>query len=327
MNQKMALNRIATVLREKKSFLLMTHKDPDVDGIGSMLALGQVLLNAEKTVVLLTEKPVYPPVSFLIGCDKIVHATDCEKDFEAVVILDCGDVDRVGAPRDCFEGHRLLINIDHHETHKSFGDLNLVDPKSSSTGELVCRVIKEAGLPIDFHVAENIFAAIQADTGSFRYENTTPESFKIAAELMTYGVVPRQVSLKLMDKYSLSRMRLLEMALGAVEFFYEGRVGMVTLSSEMFERAQARWEDSERFVDYLRFVSGVELAVLIRETDKNIYKFSMRSTNKVNVAQLASMFGGGGHVQAAGFECHDPFETLKNDFLNKAGRLLGDISN
>jgi len=323
----MTLNRIDAVLREKMSFLLMTHKDPDADGIGSMLALGKALANAGKTVVLLTEKPVHSPVNLLKGNDRIVHELDFEPKFEAVILLDCGDADRVGAPMAWHGSGKPLINIDHHETHNLFGDLNLVDPKCSSTGELVYRVIKKAGLPMDCEVAENIFAAIQTDTGSFRYDNTTSESLRIAAEMMDYGADPRQISLKMMDEYSLSRMRLLEMALGAVEFYHEGRLGMVTLSSEMFEKAQACRADSEKFVDYLRFVSGVELAVLIRETEDNLYKFSMRSNNKVNVAQLATLFGGGGHAQAAGFECHDSIDAIKENFLKEAGRLLGGVSN
>lgn len=327
MNKEMMLNRIATVLREKASFLLVTHKDPDADGIGSMLALGKALINAKKAVVLLTEKPVHPPFSLLKGSDGIVHEIDTKKNFDAVVVLDCGDKDRIGGPNGCLEGRGPLINIDHHEVHDLFGDLNLVDPKSSSTGELVYLVIKKAGLPIDSDVAENIFAAIQADTGSFRYDNTTSESFKIAAEMMEAGADPRQISSKMMDENSLSRMRLLEMALGVAEFFHEGKIGMVTLTSEMFERAQARREDSGKFVEYLRSVSGVELAVLICETGDSSYKFSMRSNDNVNVAQLASMYGGGGHAKAAGFESHGSIETLKEDFLKKAGRLLGGISN
>jgi phosphoesterase RecJ-like protein len=131
----------------------------------------------------------------------------------------------------------------------------------------------------------------------------------------------------MMDEYSLSRLRLLEMALGVVEFYYEGEIGMMTISSQMFESAQARWEDSEKFVDYLRFVSGVEVSVLIREAGEDVYKFSMRSNNKVNVAQLASIFGGGGHAKAAGFECHRPIGALKRDFLEEAGRFLVGTSN
>ena len=327
MNQKMSLNRISVILKEKKRFLLMTHKDPDADGIGSMLALGKALLNARKDVVLLTEEPAPAPINLLNGSDSIVQHFDSEKGFDAVVVLDCGNAKRVGGPHGYVERCRPLINIDHHETDDCFGDLNLVDPNSSSTGELVYKVIKMAGLSIDSDVAENIFAAIQADTGSFRYDNTTSESLRIAAEMMEHGAQPRQISRKMMDEYGLSRLRLLEMALGVVEFYYEGEIGMMTISSQMFESAQARWEDSEKFVDYLRFVSGVEVSVLIREAGEDVYKFSMRSNNKVNVAQLASIFGGGGHAKAAGFECHRPIGALKRDFLEEAGRFLVGTSN
>lgn len=305
----------------------MTHKDPDADGVGSMLALGTALINEGKEVVFLTEEPVPSPIKFLNGSEKIVHEVDRTKVFDAVVILDCGDAHRVGAPKGCLEGRRPVINIDHHETCKYFGDFNWVEPKSSSTGELVYGLIKKAGLSIDVDVAENIVAAIQADTGSFRYDNTTSQSLRIAAEMMDRGADPHQIFLKMMNETNRSRMRLMEIALGAVEFHFNGRVGMVTLSSKMFEKAEAGWEDSEKFVDYLRYVSGVELAVLIREAKNNSYKFSMRSNHKVNVARLANLFGGGGHAKAAGFECHESIGPLKIKFLKETGKLLGDISN
>ncbi len=307
--------------------MIMTHKDPDADGIGSMLALGKVLLNENKDVVLFTDEPVHSPVNLLIGYERIVHHVAFERDFDVVITLDCGDRKRVGGPYRDVDCNATVINIDHHESHDLFGDLNLADSNSSSTAELVYRVIKDAGFSIDYDIADNIFTAIQADTGSFKYENTSPETFKIAAEMMEYGVEPQQISTRMMEEYSLAKIKLLEIALGEVEFYNEGRIGMVILSSDMFEKAQARLEDSGNFIDYLRDVSGVELAVLALEKGENIYKFSMRSNNKVNVATLASFFGGGGHAKAAGFECHNSKGTLKKDFLKQAGRLLGDISN
>jgi phosphoesterase RecJ-like protein len=324
MNQEKTLSNIANLLREKRRFLLLTHKDPDADGIGSMLAMAKALQNAEKEVVLFTERPVHAPVNLLKGSEKIIQDFDPKNgEIDVTIALDCGDKDRVGGRAEHLERCRVLINIDHHEVHDLFGDLNLVDPKSSSTGELVYAVIKAAGLPIDPDVAENILAAIQTDTGSFRYENTTSKSFRIAAELMEHGASPRRISLKMTDGYSLPRIKLLELALGAVEFYNEGRIGMVTLSADMFERSQAQPEDSDKFVDYLRSVSGVEMAVLVRETGKDCYKFSMRSNSKVNVAKLAYLFGGGGHAKAAGFERQQSIGVLKKDFLKEAGKLLG----
>lgn len=322
------MSSIARLLKENRRFLLLTHKDPDADGIGSMLAMAKALQNAEKEVVLFTERPVLAPVNLLQGSEKIIQDFAPKNgEIDVTIVLDCGDKDRVGGREEHLIRCRPVINIDHHEVHDLFGDYNLVDPKSSSTGELVYRVIKEAGFPIDADVAENILAAIQTDTGSFRYDNTTSASFRIAAEMMEMGASPRQIFLKMTEEYSLPRIKLLEMALGVMEFYKEGRIGMVTLSAEMFEKCKAQPEDSDKFVDYLRSVSGVEMAVLVRETGKDCYKFSMRSNSTVNVARLACLFGGGGHAKAAGFECHRSIGALKKDFLKEAGRLLGDISN
>ena len=317
-----SLNRIASVLREGSCFLLMTHRDPDPDGIGSMLALGKALLNAKKDVVLLTEKPVSGPENVLKGADKIVQHLDFEKHLDGVVVLDCGETERVGGPPGCLEGRKPLINIDHHETNTFFGDLNLVDANTSSAGELVFRVIEQARLPMDSEVAENIFVAIQADTGSFMYQNTTAESLKTAARMVDYGARPWEISRKMMGEYGVSRLKLLEMALSNIEFHHRGEVGMISLSLEMFERAQAYRADSEKFIDYPRFMSGVELAVLIRQTGENDYEFSLRSNDRVNVARLASLFGGGGHARAAGFKCHGSMGDLKKDFLKEAARFL-----
>ncbi|MCD6296161.1 MAG: bifunctional oligoribonuclease/PAP phosphatase NrnA [Deltaproteobacteria bacterium] len=323
----MVVNSIANVLREGRSFLLMTHKDPDTDAIGSLLALGKALLDAKKEIVLLTEKSVPAVYRFLKGADKIVQGFDSGKDFDAVVALDCSEIERIGCFPGCLEGRRPLINVDHHETNPLFGDLNLVDPHGSSTGELVFNIIKAADFRLNYEIAENIFAAIQADTGSFRYDNTSSKCLAVAAELLDYGVKPWEISRKMMDEYSLSRLRLLEMALGSIEFHHQGKVGMMTISLDMFQKAGACESDSERLVDYPRFVSGVEIAALIRERDKYDYKFSLRSNGRANVAELASRFGGGGHAMAAGFEGHGSISVLKKDLMKEAVRFLDGTPN
>jgi len=323
----MAVNSIANVLSEKRSFLLVTHKDPDTDAIGSLLALGKALLDAKKEVVLLTEKPLPDIFRFLRGADRIVQGFDSGKDFDAVVVLDCSEIERIGCFPGCLEDRRPLINIDHHETNPFFGDLNLVDPHGSSTGELVFNIIKAADFRLSYEIAENIFAAIQADTGSFRYDNTSSTCLAVAAEMLEYGVKPWEISRKMMDEHSLSRLRLLEMALGSIEFHHQGKVGMMTISLEMFKKAGAGESDSERFVDYPRSVSGVEIAALIRERDKDDYKFSLRSNGRANVAELASRFGGGGHAMAAGFEGHGSISALKRDLMKEAVRFLDGTSN
>jgi len=326
MDQSKPLNEIALLLRQGRSFLLTTHEDPDADAIGSVLALGIALENAKKDVVLFTDKPLEKPFSLLSGAGRIVSHFDPTRKFDGVLILDCAGVTRIGGYETYIQGHNPIINIDHHETNDFFGDLNLVDPARSSTGELVYDLITEAGLPVCHDVAGGIFAAVQTDTGSFRYENTTQKSFEIAAKMMGYGVRPWEISRKMMDEHSLARLKLLQLALLTIELLHRGKIGVMTITSEMFREAQADRVDCERFVDYPRFVHGVEIAVLIRQTGENGYKFSLRSNGKVNAAHLASRFEGGGHRGAAGFERHGCISILKKEFLKEAIRFLDGTS-
>ncbi|MBW1734890.1 MAG: bifunctional oligoribonuclease/PAP phosphatase NrnA [Deltaproteobacteria bacterium] len=315
-------DEIASVLAQGKRFLLVTHKDPDGDGIGSMLALGRSLTHAGKDVLLLAQDPIHPPLNSLKGAHRIAQAPPERGNFDALLALDCAERSRLGEFAHIMKDCGLVIDIDHHLMGEPFGDLNLIDPECSSTGELVFRLIEEAGLPMDSDVAGNIFAAIQTDTGSFRYSNTTPEALRIAATLMERGADPWEISNKVMDGHSLARLKLLEMALSTVELHHGGKISTMILSREMFEETGTLQSDSERFVDYPRFIRGVELGALIRETGQYDCKISLRSNRWLNVASLASRFGGGGHARAAGFEAQGSLEDVKENFLMEAGRFF-----
>ncbi|MGM0426536.1 MAG: DHH family phosphoesterase [Thermodesulfobacteriota bacterium] len=320
-DQEMA--EIAGLLRSHKRFLLMTHVDPDADGIGSMLALGRSLSDAGKAVVMLTPKPLDDPLNRLKDAARIVNIHS-EKHFDVVVALDCAEKSRLGTLADHMEGFGCTVNIDHHDTNDGFGTLNLNDPAASSTGELVFQILKKGSFFICADAAANLFAAIQADTGAFRFSNTTPGAMRMAAELIELGARPWEIS-KDMDGYDAARLKLLELALATMEFHFQGRLGMMTLNRHMFTETGAEAIDCERFVDYPRFVHGVEIAAVLREVGNDRYKCSLRSNTWVNVARLASGFGGGGHKRAAGFECHGSADQIKRDFLTGAGRFLNDI--
>ncbi len=328
MNQEKVESKIVEILEKGKRFLLLTHKDPDGDAIGSTLALAWTLGETGRECIMVSEEPTAVPYDALPGAHKIMAiGADygdqvAERGFEAVLVLDCADEKRLGRFAETFSHIRPWINIDHHETNTFFGDINLVRPDASSTAELIFNVIKRGGFPLTREVAENIFAAIQADTGSFRYENTTSTAFRIAAEMVERGVDPWQVNLKVMDVYDIPRLRLLSKALDTIELHLNGRLAMMTLPASVFQEVGAEREDSERFVDYARFIRGVEVAAFVREMDSGGYKFSLRSNNCVNVADLARRFGGGGHARAAGFEWQGQLEKLKKDFIKEVARVL-----
>ncbi|HPJ66413.1 MAG TPA: bifunctional oligoribonuclease/PAP phosphatase NrnA [Desulfobacteraceae bacterium] len=323
-NFKKNLERIASVLQKGNTFLIMTHRDPDPDGIGSMLALGKALNNDGKEAFLVTEEPLFPPISRLNGAERIIQDIESDRYFDCVIVMDSGEVERVGGPRSYLEGDLPVINIDHHESNKLFGEINLVDSSSSSTAELVFYVIKAAGLNINSDAAEDIFAGIQADTGSFKYNNATASSLRIAADMIELGANPWQISRTMMQECSVSQLKLLQSALGSLEFYHNGEIGLMTLSLDMMNFERNRVLESNRFIDYPRFVQGVEIAVLIRQTGENDYKFSLRSNDRVNVARLSARFGGGGHIRAAGFECHGSLACLKDSFLKEAVGFLDE---
>jgi phosphoesterase RecJ-like protein len=318
----MPLNNIADVLRNGKRFFLASHKDPDGDAIGSVLALGETLVLSGKEVVLFNEGPIPDSLASLQGIEKMVDNFTAESGFDAVFALDCANLERVGRASSHLSKIRPLINVDHHENNSHFGDLNLVDPHSSSVGEIIYRLIKLWDFPMNATIAENIFVAIQTDTGSFRYDNTTREAFNIASEMLGWGVRPWKTSRNVMDGYSLKKLRLLESTLKTIELHHAGKVGLITITKQMLSKAKADNFDSERFVDYPRFISGVEIGVLIREIGKGYYKFSLRSNDRVNVADLASRFGGGGHPRAAAFTREGSLESVKQELLDKAQGFL-----
>ena len=324
-NDLNSLAQIVSLLLEKERFLLATHEDPDADGIGSMLALGRALSRAGKEIILVSQKPVTGSLKMLNGANGIKDSTRIQGPFDVAIALDCAERTRLGHLYEDFKNSRLIINIDHHETNDYFGDINLVFPEKSSTGVIIFELIKAAGLPMDGEIAGNLFAAIQTDTGSFKYSNTDPETFRAAADLMEYGAVPWDISRKVLDGYGLDRLRLLQLVLATLEIFHDGSVAIMMVTEEMLKKSGAEEADSERFVDYPRFASGIELSVLIREKGQDNYKFSLRSNDRIDVAGLASRFGGGGHRRAAGFSATGPIELLKKTFLDEVAACLGGL--
>ena len=318
----MVLNDIVDILRKGERFFLASHKDPDGDAIGSVLALSETLILSGKEVVVYNSGPIPDSLFSLTGTERIVTNCSPETEFDAFFILDCGNLDRVGRAFSNLSKNGPLVNIDHHEKNTRFGDVNLVDAHSSSVGEIIYRLIKAGDFPITVSIAENIFVAIQTDTGSFRYENTTKETFNIAGELLGWGLNPWRISRKVAGEYTARKLKLLESALGTIELHHEGRVGLITVTKQMLSEARVDGIDSDSLVDYPRGISGVEIAVLIKEIDGKAFRFSLRSNDWVNVAELAGHMGGGGHARAAAYTREGSLRSVKQGFLNEARGFL-----
>lgn len=293
------MNRIIDVITANRSFLITSHVRLDGDAVGSELALYHLLRNLGKQAVVYNEDETPGNYMFLPGSEVIVHSLGALDDFDAVFVLDCSEIGRVGQAASRILGMKTIVSIDHHMSNAGGPGLSLTDPGASSVGELLYRLIEALGAPVTREIAVNLYTAILTDTGSFRYSNTGESTFKVAGRLVRMGADPYGIAEKVYENNPREKVRLLEKVLGTLEFAWGGRIGMLWVSMQMLKDAAALPEHTENFVDMVRSIEGVEVAAFFTEVEKNLYKVSLRSKGRINVANVAGGFGGGGHFSAA----------------------------
>lgn len=295
---------VGEIIRKSNRVLVTSHENPDGDAIGSMLGLGLGLESIGKEVFFYNNDGVPSHLKFLPGSDRVHYALDSIPGiFDSTLIVDCTDVGRVGARfQDELGSGRFgtSVIIDHHQTRKPSADLHLLVPDASATGEIVYFLLRCLSIKPTKDVATNLFAAILSDTGSFHYSNTTPRALRVAAELVEFGASPVEISQAIYENEPIRKIRLLALSLDTLEVTDDGRVASIVVTKDMFGEAGASRADTEGFVNIPRSIKGVEVALVFRQEGDSLWKVSLRSKGKVNVASLAEKFGGGGHEKAAG---------------------------
>lgn len=311
-----SMTRIIDALKDKQNILVATHIFPDGDALGSQLALGSILETLGKKVFYYSEERVSHIYDFMPGCEKLEKRLPPADEIDAAIALDCGDCFRLGSRMNDLLANHPFIVIDHHIGHSEFGDLRWVEPARSSTGEMVYVLATAMGAEISRDAAFCLFTAIVSDTGSFKYDCTSAETFRIAGELVDKGVQPFEVSRKLFDNYTTSRLRLLENVLGTLELHNLERIAIITVTQEMFAATGATRNDTEDFINYPRALNTVKIAAFLKESEDGWIGVSLRAKGESDVAEIAQRFGGGGHSNAAGFRLQGTsLATVRADLL------------
>jgi len=304
------LTKIKEIVDRGNRFLITAHIDPDGDAVGSAFSLYWALDSVGKQAVVYLKDKIPYKYEFLPRPASLTHDFPGEK-FDAVFVLDCGNLFRVGDGYERLADMGPLINIDHHKTNEPFGIVNITDENACCTAELLYSLYDFMNLPITPEMALNIYTAILTDTGSFRFENTNSNAFLISEKMLRAGVKPAYVSGMVYNSHPKERFKLLGLALAGLETFDNDKVAMVYLTEDMFEKARADRELSDGFVELVKEIRGVEVAALFRKVPRG-YKVSMRSKGTVDVAQICGLFGGGGHRAAAGCTIEGDLEDAKN---------------
>ncbi|MCD6486527.1 MAG: bifunctional oligoribonuclease/PAP phosphatase NrnA [Syntrophobacterales bacterium] len=308
-------DEVIEVINSCSTFLITSHARPDGDALGSELAIYHMLRDMGKDVVVYNQDKTPAVYEFLPGSKDMIHFLDSVDGFEAVFVLDCSDIERVGDEKDKIGSIEKIINIDHHASVGTFSEILLVDSTASSTGEIIHRLMKNMGVTITEDIATNIYTAIMTDTGSFRYSNTGIDTFRAVADLVEKGADSRQIAKNIYETKPAVQIRLMGKALDTLEFYEGGRVGSIYVTQKMLQNEGALSEHTEGFVDIVRSIDGIEIAIFYYESSKDLFKISLRSKETVDVEKIAGKLGGGGHVNASACRVEGSLKAVKEKVL------------
>jgi phosphoesterase RecJ-like protein len=294
-------DEIGRVLREHNRFAILSHVRPDGDALGCQIALTLSLQELGKEVRVWNEDGMLAKYSFLPRAELLTKPPAAPEDVDVAIALDTAIQNRLGTAFGAVRSAKMWINIDHHLSNPGYGDLVYVDPTAPATGQIIFDMIKSQGFPFNREIAENLFAAISTDTGSFQYPKTSARTFEIAAQLVCTGIDVGRLNQQLYENYPRRRIELLRELLRTMRFESDGRVASFGLSLKTAAALQVLPEDNEGLIDHLRAIRGVIVAVFFEELSDGKVRVSMRSkTEAIDVCVICQKFGGGGHTLAAG---------------------------
>lgn len=328
MNQFDQLNNI---IESNTSFLITSHVNPDADAICSELAIYLLLKKLGKKARIVNHSLTPYNLEFLDE-EKVIERYD-EKihenifnDADVMMLLDLNQANRVvRMEKGLREFKKTKVCIDHHQDPEKFYDLFVGGTDYSATGEVIYDFIKSTDVvKLDYQIAYQIYTAIMTDTGSFRFERTSPKIHKIIAELLEFGINPPEIYNKVYDQFHFSRIKLLGEALNSIQLDSTKKIAVMTLSNETQLKHNAVEADVDGFVNYCLSIQGVQIGILLYELKDGV-KVSFRSKGNIQVSKLASEFGGGGHSNASGARFFNiKIDDIINDVTEAAKKYINE---
>ncbi len=313
------IQRIADAIRSRQRFVLSSHARPDGDAIGSQMAMAYALRALGKDVTLVNADPAPSPLMAFPGVADIRVATTVEGNFDAAIVMECGDLKRTGvAGLDRF----FVINIDHHQGNTAYGALNWFDPGAAACAELVFDLVRVLGVPMSVEIATHVYLAILTDTGSFHFSSISPRTFDICRQILEAGVDPVQVARQVFDSNTMGRLRLFAAVLSGMQVDASGRIAALYLDHAMAAAAGGAYDETEGLINEPLTVKAIEAVVFFKQNEGDEYRISLRSKGEVDINAVAKEFGGGGHKNASGCSVSGPIDTLRRTFVEKLQQAI-----
>jgi len=324
MKQMSRFKEVLKLIGRHQKFLVSTHHNPDADALSSALSMALYLKSRAKKVVVLNEDACPDWLQFLPSTSLLKKAADVKAvDYEVAIILDCGDLKRIGGVKNLLVQGKPIVNIDHHITNDRFGTINVVDAKASSTCEMIFSFLKETKTKLNKSYADLLYAGIMTDTGSFRFENTSAHTHEVISQLLPFGISAVDMYQRLYVGMPVADMKIFSEVISQAKLLDHNRVFCVSLAKKVLSRFSKSFDLKEKLFTFLRSVDGIEVVVILTELGSKEIRINLRSQNDFDVASLAQQFDGGGHKKAAGCKIYDSLERAQKIICLAIHRKLG----
>ncbi|MBE5805934.1 MAG: bifunctional oligoribonuclease/PAP phosphatase NrnA [Clostridiales bacterium] len=315
----MTIDNIKEEIEKAQDIVVLTHECPDGDAVGSALAMYLTLKKLGKQVDVII--PEYSRVfEFLPGADQIKK--EGKEEYDLAISVDVTGISRLNGFAKYFEKAKVKIQIDHHQVNEMFADYNFVNPASPACAQNLIFIIEQLGVEIDEQIGICLLTGIITDTGGFKYEGVSAETFEFTSWILAKGVNVSDVYKKVMQTKTKANFELRKLIMDRMEFLCDEKIAFTYMTLADEKNVGAEPGDHEGLVEIGRDIEGVEVSIFIREIENGGYKASLRSNDYVNVSDVCITFNGGGHKRAAGCTIYETLEKVKQKIINEVKKYI-----
>ena len=299
----MIIAQLDSIIKSSKNILIVSHVNPDGDTLGSMCGLYSLIKdNYKKKCDMLAVSLIPDNYKFIPHIKNVINIEniDLSREYDLVINVDIAEINRCANAKILFEKAKNTINIDHHETNNGYGEINIIEPKASATGEVLYNIAQNLDWKVSKDSAVCLYTAILTDTGSFKFSNTTPQTMKIASELLTLGIDNAEIYKKCYESSSKNMILFQSYCVGKAKFLNNDKIAYTLVYKKDLEKFNNKGEDfTDGLTEKLRAIKTTEIAFVLKEAGSNISKLSMRS-KQIDISKICKALNGGGHKFAAG---------------------------
>ena len=307
---KIGVKECAALLKEFDNYLILSHRNPDGDTLGSAFALKRALDLLGKKSMVRCNDDMHPKFSYLWD-----NLDNSEITFDKIIAVDVADKKLLGDEFEAKYGDNVFLCIDHHMSNREYAQNLLLEDKAAAAA-VIYEVICQLGVKITPEIANCVYTGLATDTGCFMFSNTTPIVHRIAADVMEKGADYTLINRLMFETRTLSYIKLEQMAVASIESHFDGKCAIMTITQEMFRESGSNAGECDGIASIPRKIEGVKIGVTIREQDNGRFKVSMRTVEPYDAAKICANFGGGGHSAAAGCEFDCSLEEVKSQLLD-----------